>query len=296
MIGKKIERAEILMEALPYIKEFYGKTVVIKYGGNAMIDEKIKDEVVQDIVLMKFVGMNPVIIHGGGPEINKVLSKLGKTAQFNMGNRVTDYETMEVVEMVLAGKINKNIVTKLNKFGGKAVGLSGTDANLIVADKKYIEKEGEKVDIGYVGNVKTINPRMIRILEKEGFIPVISPVGVDEEGKSYNINADYVAGELAGALGAYKFILMTDIAGILKDIEDKSSIISEMSLDDAEKLIDSGIISGGMLPKVDACLTALKKGAERVHIIDGRVRHAILLELFTDDGIGTMIKKADKED
>ena len=290
-MNRKIERAEVLIEALPYIKEFYGKTVVIKYGGNAMTDDAIKDSVLEDILLMKYVGMNPVIVHGGGPEINKLLGRVGKTFEFNLGNRVTDSETMEIVEMVLAGKINKDIVTRINKLGGKAVGLSGTDSNLIVAEKKYLEKDGEKIDIGFVGQVKKINPKMIKILENEGFIPVISPIGVDKAGNTYNINADYVAGEIAGALEAHKFLLMTDVAGILKDIKDASSLISEISYKEVQGLIDDGTVSGGMLPKVDACMTAIKAGADRVHIIDGRVKHAILLELFTDSGIGTMIKK-----
>lgn len=291
LMTKKIERAEILMEALPYIKEFYGKTVVIKYGGNAMINEEIKEQVIQDIVLMKYVGMNPVIVHGGGPAINNFLKKVGKEPEFNMGNRVTDSETMEVVEMVLAGKINKNIVTMINKNGGKAVGLSGTDSNLILAEKKYLEKNGEKIDIGYVGKVKEVNPNMIKILEEKGYIPVISPIGVDIEGNTYNINADYVAGEIAGALNAYKFLLMTDVVGVLKDIKDLGSLVSAMTCDEAKAFIEDGTIQGGMLPKIDACLTAIDRGTEKVHIIDGRVKHAILLELFTDDGIGTMITK-----
>ena len=290
-INKKIERAEILIEALPYIREFSGKTVVIKYGGNAMVNEEIKENVIKDIVLMKYIGINPVIVHGGGPEINRFLNKVGKKSEFNMGNRVTDEETMEIVEMVLAGKINKAIVTRINKHGGKAVGLSGTDSNLIMAQKKFLEKAGKQIDIGYVGKVDKVNPEMIEILEKSGFIPVISPVGIDKAGRTYNINADYVAGELAGALNAYKFILMTDVPGILKDFEDKSSLIAKLKIDEAKELIDSGVISGGMLPKVDACLTAIKKGAENVHIIDGKIKHAILLELFTDTGIGTMITK-----
>lgn len=288
---KKIERADVLMEALPYIKEFYGKTVVLKYGGNAMINEEIKEHVMQDIVLMKYVGINPVIVHGGGPEINKMLEKVGKKAEFNHGNRVTDEETMEIVEMVLAGKLNKDIVSRINKHGGKAVGLSGKDANLIMAEKKYIEKDGEKIDIGYVGKVKKINPRMIKILEEEGFIPVISSIGVDEEGNTYNINADYVAGEIAAALNADKFVLMTDITGLMKDINNPKSLINSISQEEIENMINDGTISGGMIPKVDACLTAIKKGAQKVHIIDGRIRHAILLELFTDEGIGTMITK-----
>lgn len=292
MMEKKIERARVLTEALPYIKEFFGKTVVIKYGGSAMTGtDDVKDDVIRDIILMKFIGMRPVIVHGGGPEINKFLNKVGKVAEFKMGNRVTDAETMDIVEMVLAGKINKDIVTRFNKQGAKAVGISGTDSNLIIAKKKFIENNGEKVDIGYVGEVVEINPKMIEILQKEDFIPVISPVGVDRDGNTYNINADYVAGEIAGALNAYKFMFMTDVAGILRDVSKPESIISETSEKEVNKLIESGIIAGGMLPKVEACLTAIRKGAEKVHIVDGRVSHCLLLELFTDSGIGTMITK-----
>ncbi len=288
---EKIERANILMEALPYIKEFYGKTVVLKYGGNAMVNEEIKEHVMQDIVLMKYVGINPVIVHGGGPEINKMLAKVGKKSEFTHGNRITDIETMEIVEMVLAGKINKDIVTRINKHGGKAVGVTGKDAEIILAEKKYIDHDGEKLDIGYVGEVKKINPKMIRILEENGYIPVISPIGVDEAGNTYNINADYVAGELAAALQADKFVLMTDIKGLMRDLNADDSFISQISRKEVKELIADGTISGGMLPKISACLTAIDKGAEKVHIIDGRIRHAILLELFTDEGIGTMITK-----
>ncbi len=286
---KNIEKAEILMEALPYIKEFSGKTVVIKYGGNAMVNEEIKEQVIKDIILMKYVGINPVIIHGGGPAINDMLSRLGKKAEFKLGNRVTDDETMEIVEMVLTGKINKDIVSRINKNGGKAVGITGKDSNLIVAEKKYLEKDGEKIDIGYVGKVKKINPRMIDILDKEGYIPIISPVGIGEDGKTYNINADYVAGEIAGALQADKFILMTDVPGILKDINDPGSKIQSLKYSEVRGLIEDETISGGMLPKIDACMTAIDRGAEKVHIIDGRIKHSILLEIFTNEGIGSMI-------
>lgn len=286
-----MDRADVLIEALPYIKEFYGKTIVLKYGGNAMINEDIKEQVIKDIVLMKYVGINPVVVHGGGPEINKMLEKIGKKSEFNCGNRVTDAETMEIVEMVLAGKLNQEIVSKLNKYGGKAVGLTGKDANSILAEKKYIESNGESIDIGFVGKVKKINPKMIKILQNEGYIPVISSIGVDEDGNTYNINADYVAGEVAAALSADKFILMTDIKGIMKDLNDPTSLVNSISLKDINDMIADGIISGGMLPKVDACITAINKGANRVHIIDGRINHALILELFTDEGVGTMITK-----
>ncbi|WP_320047486.1 acetylglutamate kinase [uncultured Ilyobacter sp.] len=288
---KQIEKAEMLVEALPYIKKFAGKTVVVKYGGNAMINDEIKDQVMKDIVLMKYVGVNPVIVHGGGPAINSMLAKIGKVAEFKMGNRVTDGETMEIVEMVLSGKVNKGIVAGINRHGGKAIGLSGKDGNLILARKKYLMDGKEKVDIGFVGEVKKINASIIEDLQKDGFIPVISTVGVDEDGNTYNINADYVAGAIAGALNADKFLFMTDVPGLLRDINDPSSKISVLKYNEAKDLIEDGTISGGMLPKIDACMTALDAGAENVHIIDGRVKHTILLELFTDSGIGTMIVK-----
>lgn len=288
---KQIEKAEMLVEALPYIKKFAGKTVVVKYGGNAMINDEIKDQVMKDIVLMKYVGVNPVIVHGGGPAINEMLAKIGKVAEFKMGNRVTDEETMEIVEMVLSGKVNKGIVAGINQHGGKAVGISGKDGNLILARKKYLMDGKEKVDIGFVGEVKKINANIIEVLQKDGYIPVISTVGVDEDGNTYNINADYVAGAIAGALNADKFLFMTDVPGLLRDINDPSSKISVLKYNEAKDLIEDGTISGGMLPKIDACMTALDAGAENVHIIDGRVKHSILLELFTDSGIGTMIVK-----
>ncbi|WP_319371879.1 acetylglutamate kinase [uncultured Ilyobacter sp.] len=288
---KQIEKAEMLVEALPYIKKFAGKTVVVKYGGNAMINDEIKDQVMKDIVLMKYVGVNPVIVHGGGPAINDMLAKIGKVAEFKMGNRVTDEETMEIVEMVLSGKVNKGIVAGINQHGGKAVGLSGKDGNLILARKKYLMDGKEKVDIGFVGEVKKINANIIEVLQKDGYIPVISTVGVDEDGNTYNINADYVAGAIAGALNADKFLFMTDVPGLLRDVKDPSSKISVLKYNEAKDLIEDGTISGGMLPKIDACMTALDAGAENVHIIDGRVEHSILLELFTDSGIGTMIVK-----
>lgn len=256
-----------------------------------MINDEIKDQVMKDIVLMKYVGVNPVIVHGGGPAINSMLAKIGKEAEFKMGNRVTDEETMEIVEMVLSGKVNKGIVAGINRHGGKAIGLSGKDGNLILARKKYLMDGKEKVDIGFVGEVKKINASIIEDLQKDGFIPVISTVGVDEDGNTYNINADYVAGAIAGALNADKFLFMTDVPGLLRDINDPSSKISVLKYNEAKDLIEDGTISGGMLPKIDACMTALDAGAENVHIIDGRVKHTILLELFTDSGIGTMIVK-----
>lgn len=288
---KYIQKAETLIEALPYIKKFHGKTIVIKYGGSAMIDEKLKEEFIRDIVLMKFVGMNPVIVHGGGPAINEMLGKLNKEFEFVEGNRVTDKETVEIVEMVLAGKVNKNIVSLINQAGGKAVGLSGKDSGLIQAEKKYIEKDGKKIDIGFVGQVKKINKEIIELLDQEDYIPVISPIGTDENGNTYNINADYVAGEVAGALGADKFILMTDVMGIMRDIKDSNSLIQRVKKSEVNGLIEDGTLSGGMLPKIDACLNAIDKGVRQVHILNGKVKHSILLEVFTDEGIGTMITK-----
>ncbi|MBZ4683390.1 MAG: acetylglutamate kinase [Fusobacteriaceae bacterium] len=288
---KLIEKANILVEAMPYIKEFSGKTIVIKYGGSAMTDEKLKQDFIRDIVLMKYVGMNPVIVHGGGPAINEMLKKVNKEVKFVEGNRVTDRETVELVEMVLSGKVNKDIVSIINKNGGKAIGLSGKDSNLILAEKKYIEKNNEKIDIGYVGKVKKINIDIVNTLLEKGYIPVICPVGTDEEGATYNINADYVAGEIAGALKADKFIFVTDVMGIMKDIKDENSLINKVTEKEVEELIKDEIIVGGMLPKVSACLNALDKGAGRVHIVNGKIEHSLLLEIFTKQGIGTMIVK-----
>lgn len=289
-------KAEILIEALPYIKEFYGKTVVIKYGGNAMINEELKNAVMQDIVLMKYVGINPIIVHGGGPEITNMLKRVGKETQFIGGLRVTDQETMEIAEMVLVGKINKEIVSLINQHGGQAVGFSGKDANLIEATKRMgkIHTPDGKVeftDIGFVGDVSKINPEIIQTVTKDGYIPVISPIGVGEDGESYNVNADYVAGEVAAALKADKLIMLTDVEGIFEDYNDKTSLISSLHIDEVPSKIAHGIISGGMIPKVECCVQALKGGVEKVHIIDGRVPHSILLEIFTNQGVGTMVIK-----
>lgn len=291
-----IAKAEILIEALPYIKEFYGKTVVIKYGGNAMINEDLKNAVMQDVVLMKFVGINPIIVHGGGPEITAMLKRVGKETQFIGGLRVTDKETMEIAEMVLVGKINKEIVSLINQHGGQAIGLSGKDANLIKAAKrmgKVHTPDGkvEFTDIGFVGDVAEVNPEVIQTITSNGYIPVISPVGVGEDGQSYNVNADYVAGEVAAALKADKLVMLTDVEGIFEDFNDKSTLISSIHIDDVPGKIAGGIISGGMIPKVECCVQALRGGVEKVHIIDGRVSHSILLEIFTKEGIGTMVVK-----
>lgn len=284
------EKAGILIEALPFIKKYYGKTVVIKYGGSAMTDEEIKNHFIKDVVLMKYVGINPVIVHGGGPEINTMLGKIGKETKFVEGNRVSDKETVEIAEMVLSAKLNKGIVADINSYGGKAVGLSGKDGNLILAKKKYIEKDGEKLDIGFVGEVVKINPEIINILIKEDYIPVISSIGQDHEGNTYNINADYVAGEISGVLEAFRLMFLTDVDGILMNQENKESLIPEISRTEVLELIEKGIISGGMLPKVNTCLNAINKGVKNVIILNGKIKHSILLELFTYEGFGTMIK------
>ncbi len=289
-----LDKANILIEALPYITKFYGKTIVIKYGGHAMINDELKDAVMRDVILMKYVGMNPVIVHGGGPEITGMLKKLGIQSQFVGGCRITDKETMEIAEMVLVGKINKEIVSMINKFGGKAVGLSGKDANLIQAVRKMgktIGDDGEMVlqDIGFVGDVDKINADIVLNLMKDGYIPVVAPVGVGKEGESYNINADYVAGAIAEALNADKLILLTDVEGIFQDYENKNSLISELKLNEVDEKIRQGVISGGMIPKVECCVKAVTAGVNTTHIIDGRLPHSILLEIFTDKGIGTMV-------
>ncbi len=289
-----LEKAGILVEALPYIKKFSGKTVVIKYGGNAMLDENLKRAVLTDITLMKFVGINPVVVHGGGPEINAMLKRVGKNSNFVQGLRVTDAETMEITEMVLAGKLNKEIVTMLSGFGAKAVGISGKDAQLLTAAKKPMtvtDAEGreQEVDLGFVGEVTDVNPDIIETLVAKSYIPVIAPVAAGEDGESYNINADYVAGHIAGALKADKLVLLTDVEGIFADYQDKSSLLSTVKAGEVDTLINSGIISGGMIPKIECCVHAIEAGVSQVHIIDGRVPHSILLEIFTDQGIGTMV-------
>jgi acetylglutamate kinase len=280
-------RAEILLEALPYIREFRGKTIVIKYGGAAMERADLKDSFAQEVSLLRLVGLNPVIVHGGGPQIGALMKRLGKEPRFVGGMRVTDEETVEIVEMVLVGKINKEIVGLINHHGGKAVGLSGKDGTLLLARRRLHRlKTGETVDIGLVGEVERVNAEPIRLLEERGFIPVIAPVGVGGGGETYNINADLVAGEVAAALGAEKLIHLTDVQGIKgKD----GKLVSTLARKDAERLMKEGVIDGGMLPKVESSLRALEGGTAKAHIIDGRRPHAILLELFTREGIGTEI-------
>jgi acetylglutamate kinase len=278
-----IAKAKVLIEALPYIKSFRGKTVVVKYGGAAMTDEKLKQEVMQDVVFMQFVGIKPVLVHGGGPEITKAMQQLGKKPEFVNGRRITDKETMEITEMVLVGKLNQEIVANLNRHGGSAVGLSGKDGGMLRA-RKLVDNG---VDLGYVGEVIEVRTDIIETLDRDQFIPVIAPIGVDEAGNTYNINADDVAAVVAGALGADKLVLLTDVPGILANPEDPHTLLSTLKLHEIETMIKQGVITGGMQPKVRACEQALKAGVRKTHIIDGRMSHALLLEIFTDKGIGT---------
>lgn len=287
-----IEKAKILIESLPYIREFYEKTVVIKYGGHAMVDEELKKNFALDIILMKYIGINPVIVHGGGPQINKVLDRMQIKPSYIEGMRVTDTETMDVVEMVLVGKVNKEIVGLINQLGGKAVGLSGRDGELIRARKMTIQKSQavdappELIDLGRVGEVTRVNPDILETLDAQNFIPVIAPVGVGEDNISYNINADLVAGAVAGQLKAAKLIMLTDVHGVL---DQESRLISSISSREADRLVQSGTVAGGMIPKIKCCQEALAAGVTKTHIIDGRVEHAILLEMFTHEGVGTEI-------
>jgi acetylglutamate kinase len=287
-----IAKAEILIEALPYIRNFYGKTFVIKYGGAAQAKEELKDSFAKDIVMLNFIGIKTTIVHGGGPRISAMMEKMGKEPKFVQGQRVTDEETMDIVEMVLGGLVNKEIVSLINNHGGKAVGLSGKDGGLIKAEKKLIEKSSGKgndevIDIGLVGEVTHIDPNIIISLEKDGFVPVISPVGVGTKGETLNINADYVAASVASALRAEKLIILTDVPGI---IDKNKKIISTLKKQQIKRLIGDGTIAGGMLPKVQASLKALEGGVMKTHIVDGRVPHCLLLEIFTKEGIGTEIQ------
>lgn len=283
----------ILIEALPYIKDFHGSCMVIKIGGHAMIKENMLEDTIKDILLLYFVGIKPVVVHGGGPEISEKMEKLGLKPRFVNGLRVTDKETMEIVEMVLDGKINSKIVTTFIKNGGKAVGISGKDGLLVIARKKKVKKkEGEKekiIDLGFVGETEFVNPDILRILLDNDFIPVVSPIATDLEGNTYNLNADLVAGDIAAALKAKKLIMLTDVDGILEDLNDPNSLISTMKANDLKDMLKKGKLQGGMIPKGEAVLKALDGGVEKAHIINGSVPHAILLELFTKKGIGTMI-------
>jgi acetylglutamate kinase len=289
-----IDKANVLVEALPWIRRFYGKTIVIKYGGNAMVEESLKEGFARDIILMKYIGLNPVVVHGGGPQIGKVLEAMGIETRFVQGMRVTDSATMGVVEMVLGGKVNKEIVANINRHGGRAVGLSGKDGNLITARKLEMKAVNpdtltpEIIDIGMVGEVEEINPSVITALEESSFIPVVAPVGVGTNGETYNINADLVAGKIAGALQAEKLILLTDVEGV----KDKAgTLLHTIDVKDVRGLIDDGTIAGGMIPKVTCCLDAIADGVKKAHIVDGRMEHACLLELFTDEGVGTAVAK-----
>lgn len=287
--------AQVLTESLPYIQRFAGKTVVIKYGGNAMVDDDLKNSFSRDVVLMKLVGINPVVIHGGGPQIGRLLERVGKQSEFIQGMRVTDKETMDIVEMVLSGQVNKEIVNLINQHGGHAVGLTGKDGTLIYAEKLHLTQDRddptinipEIVDMGHVGKVKQINTRIVDLLIQGDFIPVIAPIGVGENGQSYNINADLVAGKLAEALGAEKLILLTNTPGLLSK---EGKLLTGLNADQVQRLIADGTISGGMLPKIQCALEAVHAGVRSAHILDGRVEHAVILELFTDEGVGTLIR------
>ncbi len=284
------KKARTLAEALPYIKRFFDKTIVIKYGGNAMTDEHLKECFAQDVVLLKLVGMNPVVVHGGGPQINDMLDKLGKKGEFIQGMRVTDAETMNVVEMVLGGQVNKEIVNLINRHGGKAVGLTGQDGNFIHAHKLLMEDltdPKKMIDVGQVGEISAIDPSIINFLDGGDFIPVVAPIGVGKDGESYNINADVVAGKLAEILGAEKLIMLTNTPGVLDKNGDLLTGLTPKQIDD---LVADGTLSGGMLPKIASALDAARSGVKTVHIIDGRVEHALLLEVLTDEGVGTLIK------
>lgn len=284
---KNMEKANILSQALPYIQKYTGKTVVIKYGGNAMINEKLKNDVISDIVLLNCVGIKVVVVHGGGPAINDVLKKIGKKSEFIDGLRVTDEETIDVVQMVLCGKVNKDMVSLIGKKGGKAIGLSGLDAGLL---KSTRIKSSEGNNLGFVGRVTDVNSSFIEDCLRDGYIPVISTIAADEkDGHAYNINADYAAARISIKLKAEKLMLLTDVPGILKDVNDSDSLISDIKVNDIKSLKESGIIKGGMLPKVDCCIAAVNGGVSRAHIIDGRISHSILLEIFSDEGVGTMI-------
>jgi len=283
-------KADILSEALPYIRRFHGKTIVVKYGGNAMVDHTLQQSFAHDVVLLKLVGMNPIVVHGGGPQIGEALARIGKQSQFIQGMRVTDAETMEVVEWVLAGQVQQDLVMLINSFGGQAVGLTGKDGGLIRARKMYLQDQADpskQHDIGQVGEIESINPAVVKALQDDAFIPVISPIGFGEDGLSYNINADLVAGRMAQVLGAEKLVMLTNTPGVL---DKKGELMTELSASQIDGYLADGTLSGGMLPKIASALDAAKAGVNSVHIIDGRVDHCVLLEILTDAGVGTMIK------
>ena len=291
-----VERATILAEALPYIKKLRGQTIVIKYGGNAMVNEDLKQSVMEDIILLKYIGINPILVHGGGPDINDMLKKVNKESHFVNGLRYTDDETMGIAQMVLIGKTNKEIVSNLCSKGAKAIGISGIDGGLIKAEKMTADPDGNPIDIGYVGNIKEIDTSVISMLANDEYIPVIAPIGVGKNGESYNINADTVASEVAVALKASKLMILTDVGGVLeKNPDGTDRIIPVLSRQDIKDKIEEGIISGGMIPKINGCLDTVIRGVNRAHIIDGRIPHSLILEIFTEKGIGTMIVKEKRE-
>lgn len=296
MIEKLEEKAEVLIESLPYIKTFHSKTFVIKYGGAAMIDNNLKQDIIKDFILLRYIGINVVVVHGGGPEITSFLQKIGKETTFVNGLRVTDKETMDAVQMSLVGKTNQDIVSMINHFGGKAVGLSGADSNIIQARKKMMEtildpetKKEKKVDLGFVGDIERIDSSLVNLLNQNGYIPVIAPIGVGIDGEHYNINADEVASEVAISLKADKLIMVTDVDGIYENPSNPATKIESLTIHRAKQMIEKGEINGGMIPKVRACINGISNGVKRTHIVDGRQKHSILLEIFTDHGIGTMV-------
>lgn len=292
-----IDISNVLIEALPYIKKFHNKKIMIKYGGHAMIDQHAMSSTARDTVLLKYVGMQPLVVHGGGPDISRAMDKMGKTPKFVGGLRVTDSETMDIVKMVLIGKINIDIVSKIGLHGGKSIGISGKDDFLIEASKRDLTKiqqdDGEilEVDLGYVGKINKINSDLIDVLTQENYIPVIAPLGTDESGNTLNLNADTVAGSLASNINAEKLVVLTDVPGILTDPDDPESIIRRIHVDELKELVKEGIITGGMIPKVETCINAVENGVKTAHILDGRIEHSILLEIFTKDGIGTMVRE-----
>lgn len=277
------KRAKVLIQAMPYIQKYSGETIVVKYGGNAMVNEKLKSAVMSDIVLMRLVGVNVVLVHGGGPEINAMLNAVGKESRFENGMRVTDEETIDIVQMVLAGKVNKSLVQLMERHGGKALGLCGLDGNLLMAEKLITS-----ADLGFVGEIKEVNPEPLKTAMDNGYIPIVATVAAGYDGNVYNVNADLAAAQIAAKVGAKKLILMTDIRGLLRDVNDEDSLISVVNVSEVPMLKRDGIIKGGMIPKIDCCVEAVRNGVSRAHIIDGRIEHSILLELFSDEGIGTM--------
>jgi acetylglutamate kinase len=286
-MDKIIEKAQTLIEALPYIRRFAGSVVVIKIGGSAMVNEEIKNSIIQDIAMMKRIGMKPVVVHGGGTAITEIMDRLGKETLFNDGLRVTDAETAKIAEMVLSGTISKEIVNSLQGQGIDAVGINGKDGDTLIASKKIVDKG----DLGFVGEVEKVNTTLLDTLMTNDFVPVVAPVGTDLKGNTYNINADYAASALAGALGAQKLVFLTDVEGILRDKDDPSTILSQLTLTEAENFIADGTISGGMIPKAKCCMDGIKHGVQSVHILDGRIPHSLLLEIFTNEGIGTMMTR-----